>query len=260
MKSSATASRQIRLSLDRPLEIIVSCEHGGCHIPGKYARLFRGRKGLLNTHRSHDPGSRFIAEALAKALGARLHYSTTSRLLVDLNRSLGHPKLFSEISRTLAPSDKTALLEGCYKPYRSAVESFIAGNIGKGRHVLHISVHTFTPVFRGVGRKADLGLLYDPSRSGERALCVSLQKTLTALNSRLIVRRNYPYLGTADGFITYLRKRFPQAEYTGIELEVNQKYFRGDTLRREKIRSVITKGFNVVLSAKYGGSTSIFLS
>ena len=250
MKSSATASRQIRLSSNRPLKIIVSCEHGGCRIPGKYARLFRHRKGLLTTHRSHDLGSLDIAKALGKALGASLYYSTTSRLLVDLNRSSGHPKLFSEISRTLAPSDKTALLEGHYKPYRNAIESFIAGNIGKGRRVLHISVHTFTPVFKGVGRRADLGLLYDPARSGERALCVSLQKTLTALKTGIIIRRNYPYLGTSDGLITYLRKRFPGTEYTGIELEVNQKYFRGNKMLREKILSVITKGFNVVISAR----------
>ena len=43
-----------------------------------------------------------------------------------------------------------------------------------------------------------------------------------AEDPELSVRFNYPYLGKADGFPTYLRKLFPD-NYSGIELEVNQK-------------------------------------
>jgi hypothetical protein len=37
------------------------------------------------------------------------------------------------------------------------------------------------------------------------------------------VRFNYPYLGKADGFTTFMRKQFPK-NYIGIEIEVNQKF------------------------------------
>jgi hypothetical protein len=39
----------------------------------------------------------------------------------------------------------------------------------------------------------------------------------------LRVRRNYPYLGTADGLVSFLRKEFSSELYIGIEIELNQK-------------------------------------
>jgi predicted N-formylglutamate amidohydrolase len=44
---------------------------------------------------------------------------------------------------------------------------------------------------------------------------------------QLKIRSNYPYLGNADGFTTYLRKRF-QKNYLGIELEINQKLLKNE--------------------------------
>ena len=38
------------------------------------------------------------------------------------------------------------------------------------------------------------------------------------------MRRNYPYRGTSDGLTRYLRKRYADRDYCGIELEVNQKH------------------------------------
>ena len=38
------------------------------------------------------------------------------------------------------------------------------------------------------------------------------------------VRFNYPYAGRADGLTTALRRRFPDAAYAGIELEINQRH------------------------------------
>ncbi len=37
------------------------------------------------------------------------------------------------------------------------------------------------------------------------------------------MRRNYPYLGTADGHTTQARRIFPANAYLGIELELNQR-------------------------------------
>ena len=87
--------------------------------------------------------------------------------------------------------------------------------------MLHLSIHSFTPVLHGQTRNADIGLLYDPGRAGERRLAVAWQKALRKRVPSLRVRRNYPYLGKADGFTTHLRRRFPRA-YLGLELEVNQ--------------------------------------
>jgi len=245
MKNSANASRQTSLSLNRPLEIVVTCEHGGNNVPREYAHLFSGRERLLGSHKGHDHGSYDLAKDLAKALNAAFHYSKTSRLLVDLNRSLGHPGLFSAITGRVNHAGKLRILEKYYHPHRNAVEAYIESRINAGMTILHIAVHTFTPELRGIKRRADAGLLYDPSRTGERELCIRMQKALTALKPAFTVRRNYPYLGAADGLATYLRKRLPCSRYLGIELEINQKHPLGDrplwrTLRKDIISGIKT--------------------
>ncbi|MNC89676.1 hypothetical protein D3C83_56490 [compost metagenome] len=46
------------------------------------------------------------------------------------------------------------------------------------------------------------------------------------------VRRNYPYRGIADGLPTWLRRRYPNARYGGVELEVNQSVLTAGTRKR----------------------------
>jgi hypothetical protein len=59
-------------------------------------------------------------------------------------------------------------------------------------------------------------------------LCARWQAALAALAPQLRTRRNYPYRGKSDGLCSWLRRRFDERAYVGIELEVNQKHvFRG---------------------------------
>jgi predicted N-formylglutamate amidohydrolase len=77
-------------------------------------------------------------------------------------------------------------------------------------------------VLDGVVRHADVGLLYDPCREGERELCARWKAALGALAPRLRVRLNYPYAGKGDGVTRMMRKRYAPRTYIGVELEVNQ--------------------------------------
>ncbi len=86
---------------------LVTCEHGGNRIPPIYRALFRGQQAVLETHRGYDPGALVMAQALARSLQAPLVSSTVSRLLVDINRSIGHPQYFSAATR-IAPADLRA--------------------------------------------------------------------------------------------------------------------------------------------------------
>jgi len=169
-----------------------------------------------------------MARELATMLAAPLFFSTTSRLLIDLNRSIGHPRLYSEATRAASVAVRRELLEHCYLPYRRKAELFITEAIANGNRVIHISSHSFTPVLNGEVRSADIGLLYDPVRTGEVELCRHWQALLKVQAPDLTVRRNYPYTGKSDGFTAYLRRCFPADVYLGIELEMNQKHvFKG---------------------------------
>jgi predicted N-formylglutamate amidohydrolase len=210
-------------SMTNPVSLLITCEHGGNRIPPRYRHLFRGHEDLLQTHRGYDAGGLTMAKDLAAAFQATLFVATISRLLIDLNRSIGHPKLYSEATRHAPAGMRREILEAHYLPYRNQVEAHIAGEIAKGRRVIHISSHSFTPVLEGEVRNADIGLLYDPSRAAEARLCKDWQVALKAHAPEFRVRRNYPYAGKSDGFTAHLRRRFAEAVYAGIELEVNQQ-------------------------------------
>ncbi|MBW8364695.1 MAG: N-formylglutamate amidohydrolase [Rhizobium sp.] len=206
------------------VHVLITCEHGGNRIPTRYHSLFAGFEALLHSHRGYDPGALAVARKLARVLDAPLFVSTTSRLLIDLNRSIGHPKLYSEATRDAPAAVRREILDRHYLPYRTAVEAHVAAAIARGSRVIHLASHSFTPVLDGIVRNADIGLLYDPARAGEAELCRRWQARLKSQALELKVRRNYPYTGKSDGFTAFLRRRFPSDLYVGIELEINQKH------------------------------------
>jgi predicted N-formylglutamate amidohydrolase len=208
--------------MSRPVAVVVSCEHGGNRVPARYRTLFRGHEALLASHRGFDAGALALARQLAGALDAPLIASTTTRLLVDLNRSEHHRSVFSPITRGLEGAVRQRILADHYHPYRARVESTIVRALDRGRRVVHLSAHSFTPVLDGEVRGADVGLLYDPARRSERRWSSRIGAAITDRTSQLRVRRNYPYRGANDGLTTTLRRRFRDADYCGIEIEINQ--------------------------------------
>lgn len=223
MGSSAIVSEPEHSSLTRPPAVILSCEHGGSQVPEAYAPLFRNKGRLLRSHRALDTGSLPVARILAERMKAPLYASETSRLLVDLNRSVHHRNLFSEITRELPRAVKARILKRIYLPYRRKITARIGHLVSKGSGVVHISVHSFVPVLEGKVRNTDIGLLYDPGRTPEKEFCRRWKGTLQTMDAGLRTRCNYPYLGRSDGFTTWLRHRFSAIEYLGIELELNQR-------------------------------------
>jgi predicted N-formylglutamate amidohydrolase len=207
--------------------LLITCEHGGNKIPPQYWPLFKKHRELLKTHRGYDPGALAMARDFAKAFDAELVYSTTSRLLVELNRSPRHPQVLSVATRGLPPDERERLLARYYWPYRNWVEAQVAAAVEAGTAVVHVSSHSFTPKLDGEVRRADIGLLYDPARARERELCLAWQDEIRRADADLTVRRNYPYRGTGDGLTAHLRRLHADRHYAGIELEVNQKHTLG---------------------------------
>jgi predicted N-formylglutamate amidohydrolase len=202
--------------------ILLTCEHGGNRIPRAYANLFRGQGAVLRTHRGYDIGAADVARRVARSLDVPVFVATVSRLVVDLNRSVGHQRVLSEMTRALSASERAQVFAEHYRPHRDAVTAAAIREIDRKNRVIHIAVHSFTPVLDGVRRNADVGLLYDPARPSERAVALAFRVALRARDPNLRVRMNYPYRGTADGFTTDLRQAFADTQYSGIEIELNQ--------------------------------------
>lgn len=203
---------------------LVSCEHGGNRVPKKYASLFAGADDVLATHRGYDIGALAVARAFGRRLAVTPFTATTTRLVVDLNRSPGNRNVFSSYTRSLTPAERAEALAKHYWPYRTAVEDAVAKAVAARRPVLHLSAHSFTPELRGEVRNCDVGFLYDPRRAGEVQLVEAWYAALHAAAPELTLRRNYPYRGDSDALVTHLRRRYGARGYVGIELEVNQKH------------------------------------
>ncbi|PRX49825.1 N-formylglutamate amidohydrolase [Salegentibacter salegens] len=226
------------------MKLVLTCEHAFNRIPKEYNDLFLNAEDTLNSHRGYDPGALDLFKEL-KVLADFKEFQQTGRLLVEVNRSKGHPNLFSEFTGKISLQEKTEILENYYFPYRNSIEKAISAFIREGEKVLHFSVHTFTPELNGIIRNTEIGLLYDPARPREKEFSKKFKQNLKNQNPELKIRFNYPYLGRADGFTTYLRKKFPD-NYIGIELEVNQKF-----VHNNKMDSVFKKQLFTALKASY---------
>lgn len=226
-RSSPPASiAENSLTPDCPL--LVTCEHATPRVPARWDPLFdsAGGRDALCSHRGWDPGAAVLARALSESLGAPLLCGVVSRLLIELNRSEDAPDLWSEFSQSLDAAERACLLDSYYFPYRQRVRSFLAPVQSPGTS-LHLSVHTFTPLWHGQTREMDVGLLFDPSRPLETETALQWAESLRRHLPQAVVRLNEPYRGTDDGLTTSMRQTRPDPQYLGLELEVNQGWVLG---------------------------------
>ncbi len=175
---------------------VVTCEHGGNLVPKRYSRCFHSAQKALRSHRGYDPGALELAREIADSLDSECFFSTTTRLLVDLNRSVGHPALHSEFVSQLSTDQRNAILQAYYVPYRQRVIDTVQSTIASGQVACHLSIHTFTPKLAGVVRQADVAVLYDPRHPREKQLACDWLDGIDDEFSGLKLRRNYPYRGT----------------------------------------------------------------
>jgi len=200
--------------------IIISCEHAGREIPEKYRSYFASRLDIIESHRGWDPGAWEVAGYMGKKMKVPCFACQTTRLLIEVNRSLNHGQLFSEFSNKMPAEMKTELIDNIYFPYRASVEAAIRNS---RQPVLHLSIHSFTPVLDNKERDLEVGLLFDPDRSNEFSFCEDFATKLEKALKGFRIKFNEPYRGVDDGFTTYLRTQFDNEFYRGIEIEINQR-------------------------------------
>lgn len=230
------------------IALVVSCEHAGNRVPPECRALFRGHKRVLDSHRGWDPGALELARTLSRTLDAPLVATTVSRLVVECNRSIGHRQLFSEFTRGLGREERTRLLDRYYHPHRGAVEAVVKSALRTHARVVHVGVHTFTPLLNGRARTADIGLLYDPRRADEAHVVDVWMHALLWEAPLLRVKKNYPYRGWTDGLTTTLRGKFGARRYLGIELEVSQGLAAGPGRRASDVPRRIARSLGLLLA------------
>jgi predicted N-formylglutamate amidohydrolase len=181
--------------------ILLLCDHATNAIPPELNLL-----GLppqqLERHIAYDIGAAEMTRAMAQALGAPAVLSNFSRLLIDPNRGRDDPTLVMRISDgAIVPGnariDEAGIAERIaryYAPYDAAIDAAVEAAIAAGQPPAIVSLHSFTPFWKGVPRPWHAGVLWDREGRLAQALIAALQA-----EGDLIVGDNEPYNGGLPG-------------------------------------------------------------
>ncbi|MDN5864712.1 MAG: N-formylglutamate amidohydrolase [Gammaproteobacteria bacterium] len=176
--------------------ILLVCDHASARFP-----RFLGDFGLdAETRRSHravDLGAAELARKLASTLGAAAVFAGYSRLVVDCNRNFHDAQAFKEYSdgvdipgnRGLSEAQKLLRAEKIYRPYHEAVAARIARLTAAGKAPLVLAIHSFTPVYEGMTRPWEAGILWDEDDRIAAPMMDGLRR------AGLVVGDNQPYSG-----------------------------------------------------------------
>lgn len=207
--------------------LLLTCEHARNLVP-QGVELGVDRE-VLESHVSFDRGALEVTRLVAGATGVQHLGGSWSRLVVDLNRSPRAREAVAPVSfgvdipgnRLLSPRDRRRRLLSWHLPFRRRVLGAVRHRVDRSGRCLHWSIHTFTDRLGEEVRDYDLGILFDPSRPAEVQAARMLVPELQAHGYP--TRENEPYPGVADGMTTWLRTRYGDSQYAGLEVEISSR-------------------------------------
>jgi predicted N-formylglutamate amidohydrolase len=176
-------------------EFFIICEHAGRLIPRSLGTLGLSEEDRCR-HIAWDLGARAVAVALSDRLGAPLFMQRYSRLVCDCNRRPNVPSFIPEISeattipcnRSLARAEWQVRADAVFHPFHAAITRDLDRREHDERRTFLICIHSFTPVFLGVSRPWEIGVLYNRDRHFASALACWIKE-----NTNYHVGINEPY-------------------------------------------------------------------
>ncbi len=174
--------------------LLLLCDHAARFL----LRAFGTRalsEAELRRHIAWDIGIAEVTRGLAERLDARAVLSGFSRLVIDPNRALDDPTLIPRLSdgivvpgnQGLSPGAAQARVDGFHRPYHAAVERTLDALCARNPAPAVVSMHSFTPVIKGVERPWRVGILWNE----DARLPVPLMARLRAQD--IPVGDNQPY-------------------------------------------------------------------
>jgi predicted N-formylglutamate amidohydrolase len=189
---------------------VIVCDHAGHRIPRVLGSL-----GLpeseLRRHIAWDIGAGAVATRLGALLDAPVVLQRYSRLVIDCNRAPGHETSIAPRSEAteipgnldLSDAQKEQRLKTIFAPYHDAIEALLDDRKRRGQETIVIAQHSFTPVFHGVARAWQAGMLYNNDPRLGHALGGLLR------DEGFVVGDNEPYVltSTSDYSIPFHAER-----------------------------------------------------
>jgi len=181
--------------------LVLVCDHASNAEPPGVALGLPAAE--MARHIAWDVGARGVTLGLAARLGAGAVLTRYSRLVIDPNRGEDDPTLVMRLcDGTIIPGNRgvdaaevARRLEAYHRPYHRAIDAALDAERAAGRAPALVSIHSFTPQFRGrAWRPWQVGLLWDR----DDRLVAPLMARLAA-EPDLVVGDNEPYTGRLTG-------------------------------------------------------------
>ncbi len=190
---------------DAAAGLLLFCDHASNAVPEDYGSL-----GLpaseFERHIAYDIGAAAVTRRLAARFGVPAVLSRYSRLVIDPNRGLDDPTLIMRLSdgavipgnAKVDAAERARRIARFYQPYDAAMGAAVDAAMASGRIPVILSVHSFTPIWRGVPRPWHAGVLWDADPRFALPLIAGL-----AADPAMIIGDNEPYLGALKGDTLY---------------------------------------------------------
>ena len=202
-------------------EFLIVCEHASNFVPAEFGNLGLD-DAALDSHIAWDPGALAVAETMSALLDAPLVAQRVSRLLYDCNRPPEAESAVPAVSEVyaipgntgLSAADRQLRVDRFYAPFHDTLAGCIDRRLDAGRPPAIVTVHSFTPIYKGVRRETGLGILHDTDTRFADAL-LGTAKARTGL----AVHRNRPY-GPRDGVTHTLAEHGVARGLLNVMLEI----------------------------------------
>jgi predicted N-formylglutamate amidohydrolase len=190
---------------DRPdgsSAFLLTADHAGNNVP----QLLKGL-GLsefdLNRHIGIDIGIHDVSRRLSELLDAPYVFQRYSRLVIDCNRTPGHPASISEVSdgttipanQALTAADAARRQDEIFWPYQTAIKRRIDAMRRRAAPPVFIAMHSFTPRHGDfpAPRPWHIGVLFNRDDRLARPLIAALEA-----EDDILVGVNEPYFVSDD--------------------------------------------------------------
>jgi predicted N-formylglutamate amidohydrolase len=220
--------------LDGASPYVFVCDHASNFLPAEFGTLGLDPADLAR-HIAWDPGALPVARGLSAALDATLVHSGISRLVIDCNRPADAPDLFWTVSETtvipgnrnLDETAKADRIRLAYAPFHEAIDRVVSDRLAAGRETWLVSVHSFTPVYKGVSRPWHIGIIHDSDERLSAPLMAGVQRL-----KNVTVGDNQPY-SPADRVYFTLEKHARSRGLPCAMIEIRNDEIAGETGQRK---------------------------
>lgn len=187
--------------------VVLVCEHASRLLPRSLGTLGLAQEAL-NAHIAWDPGALAISKMLSVRLDSILIFQNFSRLAYDCNRPPHAVDAMPELSEIyeipgnagLTSQQRQQRVDEIYRPFQTALRTLVKDRQAAGSQTVLVTIHSFTPIYRGVAREVEIGILHDvDGRLADEMLIAGHR------SDKFVVLRNQPY-GPQDGVTHTLKE------------------------------------------------------